>query len=180
MDDNTKNIITLCISGYAAVISTITLIWNIANTIISKLSRFKVKVSIHDMIIGSDIMQPIKGPRTIKISIVNKSNKSKYIQSVNIKLPYKTKFGNYCGMYKQNVKFPIELKPEEEYIFDYKLNETASWMFESYREGKCKIFIVDTIKKKYKSNIIKASVFKDIYDFNIKIPSEVWALIKEK
>jgi hypothetical protein len=38
MDDNTKNIVTLCISGYAALVATISLTWNIVNTIVDKLS----------------------------------------------------------------------------------------------------------------------------------------------
>ena len=178
MDNETKNLIAIIISAYAAIISTITLIWNIANAILSKVSRFDVKVTFYDMVIGNEMMQPIMGPKNMNISIVNKSNKNKYIQAIKIKLPYKTKFGSCCGLYKENLKLPIEVKPEEEIVLKYKLNLSAGWMFENYKEDKCRFVIVDTIGKKYKSKKIKMNLLKNAYDFNCKIPESTWNLIK--
>lgn len=178
MEDQSKNIIPIIISAYAAVISTIALIWNIVNSILSKVSRFDVKVTFHDVIIGNGLMQPIMGPRNMNISIVNKSNKNKYVQSVNIKLPYETDFGSYCGLYKDDVKFPILVKPEEELVLKYKLNASAKWLFKAYRDENCRFFIVDTTKKKYKSKKIKMSLLKNAYDFNCKIPEKTWNLIR--
>lgn len=168
----------ILISAYAALISTITLVWNIINSILSKVSRFNVEVTFHDMMIGNGLMQSIVGPRNMNISIVNKSSKNKYVQSVNIKLPYKTSFGSYCGLYKDDVKFPILVKPEEELVLKYKLNASAKWLFEGYKDKKCRFFIVDTTKRKYKSKKIKMELIKKAYDFNCKIPKETWRLIK--
>ncbi|WP_252238997.1 hypothetical protein [Clostridium sp. VAP51] len=178
MDDNTKNIVTLCISGYAALISTITLLWNIINSILSKISKLNVQISFFDIIIANGEMQPIKGPRNMNISIVNKSSKNKYVQSINIRLPYKTKFGSCCGLYKDNIKFPVLIKPEEEIVFKYKINPSAEWMFENYKEGRFNIFIIDTTRKKYKSKKSNVSNLKAAYDFNCKIPIETWNIIK--
>lgn len=169
MDTETKNLIAIIVSAYAAIISTITLIWNIANSIISKMSRMSVKVSFHDTLIGNQFMEPVKGNRTMRVSVVNKSNKTKYIQVVNLELPYKTKFGKISGLYNIDSKFPKEVKPEEEIKIDYVLNTTASWIFENYQEGDFKIFIVDTTGKKYKSNKVKLKYLKAAYDFNCKL-----------
>lgn len=178
MDNETKNLIAIVVSAYAALISTITLVWNIINSVLSRISRFDVKVTFHDMIIGNANMQPIKGPRNMNISIVNKSNKNKYIQSINIKLPYKTDFGSYCGLYKDDVKFPLLVKPEEEIVLKYKLNAGSEWLFKNYRNKKCKFFIVDTTNKKYKSKKIKMNLLKNAYDFNCRIPNSTWNLLK--
>lgn len=108
MDNETKNLIAIVVSAYAALISTIALVWNIINSILSRVSRFNVNITFYDMLIGNSDMKPIIGPRNMNISIVNKSNKNKYIQSVNIKLPYKTEFGSYCGLYKDDVSFVVK------------------------------------------------------------------------
>ena len=134
---------------YAAVISTITLVWNIINSIIDKTSRLDVKASFHDSFISIG-NKNIDGPRSMKVSIVNKSNRVKYVKSINIKLPYKTSFGKYCNLYKMGQNSAIAIKPEEEYVEEYKLNHSAMWMFEGYAEGKFRIIVHDTTGKNTK------------------------------
>ena len=167
------------ISIYAAIISTIALVWNITLSIIEKISRFKVKAEFYNMYIDDVVKKPIVGPKTIKVSIVNKNNKIKYIKSINIELPYKTDYGRNCGLVKKKLKFPILVKPEEELIIEYRLNVSAEWMFKNFKSGSCRIYIYDTTNKKYKSQKFDSKRLKEMFDFNKKIGSEIWDMINE-
>lgn len=174
--NNTMNQVDY-VAIYAAIISTIALIWNIINSIIEKSSRLVVDVSFHENFISIGNGNPIAGPKCIKVSIVNKSKKIKYIKSINIKLPYSTQFGNMANLYKVDSAKRIEIKPEEEYILDFNINSTAEWMFENYKDGKFKIVVYDTTNKQYKSKKKNIKVFRDMYESNKKLPKEVWSLI---
>lgn len=78
MEDNTKNIITLCISGYAALVATVSLTWNIVNTIVDKLSRIRVSYSTFiNTFIAVESNESIVGAAVLSVSIVNSSKKQK-------------------------------------------------------------------------------------------------------
>ena len=182
--DNTVNQIDY-VAIYAAFISTIALLWNIINSIVDKVSKLNVDVSFYNSIfsVGNNIIgygDAQKGPTSIKISIVNKGKRKKYIKSINIKLPYKTKYGDIFMLQKLDSKGVILIEPEDEYIFNFSINSTAELMFENYKEGKFKVIVVDTTNKKYSSKRMNTKVLKKFYDENMKLPKDVWALFENQ
>lgn len=175
MDENTKNIITLCISGYAAVISTITLIWNIVN----KMSRIKVRADFYTTMAFNDLEME-QGPGLLQITILNKSKRIKYVKVPQIKLSYnhgwdlteKDKNKNIINLYLTGNKltFPIEMKPESEIILKYPLGKSSEWMYKKAKENDTfKIIITDTTEKKYKSSKLKIKRLKDCIEHNLTI-----------
>jgi hypothetical protein len=184
MDDNTKNIITLCISGYAALVATVSLTWNIVNTIIDKLSRIRVSYSTFlNTFIAIESNESIVGAEVLSVSIVNSSKKVKYINRPKLKLSYKAIFGsqefdevqliNIC----KNETWPVALNPEEELVLNYPLKDGSAWYLKNPpKNAKIKIMVTDTVNKKYYSKKIPIKKLKSIINHNDTIKLEDFML----
>jgi hypothetical protein len=184
MDDNTKNIITLCVSGYAALVATLSLIWNIINTVLDKLSRIKVSYSTFlDSFIVVETNESIIAAEVLCVSIVNDSKKVKYINRPKLKLTYKATFGNQkfdevqlINLYK-NETWPVALSPEEEIVLNYPLKGEDQWYLKnSPSNGKIRVMVTDTVNKKYYSKKIKIDKIKGLINYNNSIKPEDFKL----
>lgn len=159
---------------YAAIISTMALIWNIVLSVLEKRSRLKIIVEFKDSFTVSNDGKPIKGPRTLYIRIINRSKYIKYVSGVNIKLPYQTDTGNMYSLFKKNTQLPIALEAEKEYIYKFILTEENSvLLLKNYKVGKCRVIVIDTILKKYNSHRFSIEKIKQAINFNAKIQPEV-------
>lgn len=163
---------------YAACISTIALVWNIVYAIIDKSSRIRVVVEFRTAFTGSLSGETIVGPTVLFVRMVNKSNAIKYVSNIQIKLPYKTSGGNYYALFNHDTIFPIELAPQQEFVYKMKLSDPSKILLENYREGKCSVIINDTISKKYRSNRFDSSILKKAVEHNVSLPAEVIALFR--
>lgn len=184
MDDNTKNIITLCISAYAALVATISLTWNIVNTIVDKLSRIRVSYStFFNTFISFESNESIVGAEVLSVSIVNSSKKVKYINRPKLKLSYKATFGSQkfdevhlINIYK-NETWPVALNPEEELVLNYPLKDGSVWYLKNPpKNAKIKIMVTDTLNKKYYSKKIQIKKFKSMINHNDTIEPEYFML----
>ena len=76
--------------------------------------------------------------------------------------------------------YPIEIKPECEYIETIYPDESWNWVLSKYRNGVVRAVVYDTTNKKYKSNRIWAKRIKEIYEFNSKVDSWIWNVIDKE
>lgn len=169
------------VAFYAAVISTITLIWNITNAILEKMSKLDIEMKVHSNFITMSDGRVIDAPESITISVVNRSNRNKYIKGICLKLPFKTALGS--NMVKQQnlkVSYPIEIKPECEYIETIYPNDSWNWVLENYKNGSFRAIVYDTTNKKYKSKKMKVKILKKSYEFNKNLPKDVWKIINNQ
>ena len=135
---------------YASIISTIALVWNIVLALLEKWSRLIVSVEFRDSMTAGIDGKVIRGPTVCFIRIVNKGNQVKYVSSIDLSLPYRTSTGNMFSLINPGTKFPVEILPQQE----------------KYKEGKCRIIVVDTIRKKYKSHSFNADMIKRAFEHN--------------
>ena len=63
---------------YAAVISTISLVWNIILAVLEKRSHLKVIAEFRDTFTGNDREQLVAGPKVLYIRIINESKYTKH------------------------------------------------------------------------------------------------------
>ncbi|MDB2104004.1 hypothetical protein PMW00_13360 [Clostridium paraputrificum] len=174
---------TIIVSAYAAIISTIALIWNIINSILDRLDRIKVSVRFNRTILGCENEKIEEGPDLMVISVVNKSARVKYIKAPSLKLSYH--HGNKLSekeddtivtLYniKKRINYPLEIKPESEITLEYPFQANSNWIFNnSHESSKFKVVITDTVNKKYNSKRIKLSILKKCIEHNSKIDESV-------
>lgn len=164
---------------YASVISTVALIWNIAVAILERSSRLKVTVEFRNsMTVGSN-NKLIKGPIFCFVRIVNRGNQIKYVSSIELHLPYRTASGNMFSLVNQDTQFPIEVLPQQEYVFKFKFFSLAESILENYMDGMCRIVVFDTIHKKYKSNKFISSKIKSAFEYNNSLSELVHTMFSE-
>ena len=166
----------ILISIYAAIISTIALLWNIINSILDKMSRLEVKSEFYTTMIfpGSNAEQ---GPGLMQITIVNKSKKTKYIKTPQLQLSYNHGWNNTNGdKHKNRVNlcmiadkrtYPLEMKSESELILKYPFDKASEWICkESSNNSKFKVIITDTTGKEYKSKSLSINELKNCINHN--------------
>lgn len=151
---------------YASIISTIALVWNIVLALLEKWSRLKVSVEFRDSMTAGIDGKVIRGPTVCFIRIVNKGNQVKYVSSIDLSLPYRTSTGNMFSLMNPGTKFPVEILPQQEYVYRFRFRALPEIMLEKYKEGKCRIIVVDTIRKKYKSHSFNADMIKRAFEHN--------------
>lgn len=170
----------ILISAYAALISTIALVWNIVNSILDKTKRISVKAVFNSTMFANNDGNLIQGPGLLEVTIVNETNRIKYIKVPQIKLNYNhgygllnhDKKGNVVNLFLQGskIRYPLEIKPESEITLKYPFSNESKWICEkSKKNSKFNIIITDTINKQYKSKKIKISVLKSCIEHNSKI-----------
>lgn len=102
---------------YAALISTITLIWNIINGILEKMPRVNVRAGIYASVIGTPGIGVAQGSSGIKLSITNLSHFDINILEPLIELPERIDNHRFYGVYNSNnpIKYPINIGPRERF-----------------------------------------------------------------
>lgn len=160
------------------------MIWNIANTILDKLSRIKVSYSTYlNTFIAVGTNESIIGAEVLCVSIVNSSKKIKYINRPKLKLSYKATFGNkkfdevqLINLCKNEI-WPVALSPEEEIVLDYPLKGEDVWYLKNPpKNGKVRVMVTDTVNKKYYSKKIKIDRIKVMLNYNNSINPEDFIL----
>ena len=155
-------------------ISIITLIWNIANSIIEKTARIKIRIGRcldFSLIVGSDTPDKLKPSLTI--TVINISPFNLYItkpmfQGIRFRF-FPVKFKGYEGLYltKANENYPIYLKSRDQYATNVEVNETISQMLDNFgNKNKLRVRIMDTTGKKFYSNKISINelqIFKESF-----------------
>lgn len=170
----------ILISAYAALISTIALVWNIINSILEKMKTINVQAQFNTTMVVNDYREVVQGPALLEISIVNETNRIKYIKVPQIKLDYNHGWILLEGKKKDNIvnlflsgskiNYPLEIKPESEITLKYPFSSESKWIYEkSKKNSKFNVIITDTIGKKYKSKRIKISNLKNCIDYNSTI-----------
>lgn len=179
----------ILISAYAALISTITLVWNIINSILNNIDKIVVNAGFNISTIVNENGELIQGPCILTVSIVNESKRMKYIKIPSLKLSYH--HGNKINEndnddivnlhFKSNkIKFPLEIKPESEIKLEYPLGAGCDWFLENSTERSTfRILITDTVNKKYKSKKLKLSKLKQCIEHNSNLDKAIWKFFNE-
>lgn len=176
--------VSIMISFYAAIIATISLLWNIINTIIEKISKVTVEVNFFDNMIPVNDEFIIAG--IMQINVINKSKRKKYIKAPCIKLSYEHGIsldgfdGTVINLVNFNDKriYPIEIEPEAELTFKYPISVGSEWMFEKAKENDTfKAIVVDTTGKKYKSKKCSIKKLVGCFNKNKHVPSNILNLL---
>lgn len=165
---------------YAAIISTISLVWNIVLAVLEKRSNLKIIVEFRETLTAGTNGNAITGPIVLYIRITNRSKYTKYISGVYIKLPYKAASGKVFMLLKKNVQFPIELSPEKEYVYKFvPVANNSELMLQNFRRGKSHIIVTDTVLKKYRSTTFNSQKLKQAIEFNREIPAETLEIFRD-
>lgn len=184
-----KNNPAILVSAYAALISTITLIWNIINSILNKIDKISVDARFNTTYAYGDNNEFVEGPMLLVVSIVNETKRTKYIKIPSLKLSYH--HGNKINEdnrddivnlhYKSNkIKYPLEIKPESEVTLKFPIGTGSDWFLNnSNNSSTFRVLITDTVNKKYKSKKLKLNVLKDCIEHNSKLSDSVWQFFNE-
>jgi len=162
-----KDKISQIISGYAAIVSTMSMTLGIINYVKSNRIIIKVKMSFENKF----SLNGFEG-FYLRATITNQSEKDCTIKSVNISLAQEvnTELGKGKEFYLPNseISFPITLKRGEEKIINLcNLNSLHEKMLTKIRRNtKMSIVTVDTMDKRYYSKKVKSDELKKIIEQN--------------
>lgn len=167
------------IAFYAATIASITLLWNIANAILEKMSRLKVTISIKIKMIGAPGIGIINDPSyVLSIIATNLSPYDLYISKPKIQgkgfLPFPRKIEGHSVFYitklsGEAAQYPFHLKPREQFETDIEIRGQFLETIKKYkRRDKLRIIITDTAGKKFYSNTIKIEHFLNLESNGLK------------
>ena len=151
---------TFYIAVYGSIISTMALSWNIIQYFRSRKGKLKIKATINTKIPVTNLRSTMSVFTSIDISIVNLSEKTRYIKQPRFELDQpKNRFMDFLDL-DNPIKFPIELSPGQEFIVWYNLQNIDEGSFDNIVADKFKIYIVDTHGKEYKSKWYETKEFK--------------------
>lgn len=179
----------ILVSAYAALISTIALVWNIINSILSKVDRISVNARFNTTYAYGDNNEFIEGPLLLVVSIVNEAKRIKYIKIPTLKLSYH--HGNKINKdsrddivnlhYKSNkIKYPFEIKPESEVTLEFPIGAGSDWFLNnSKKSSNFRVIITDTVNKKYKSKKLKLIDLRHCIEHNSKLSTDVLKFFNE-
>lgn len=146
------------IALYAALISTVTLIWNISNAILEKLPRVSVQLSCNAKIPFIPGVAVGKPNNILTIKITNKSIFDIYIKRPGIKFQEKIDGHDcyYVTPLNESVTYPIHIKPREQYCTDIDLGSNILNLLLKCKNqnGNIRIMVTDTTDKIFYSNKI--------------------------
>lgn len=163
MDANTAR---AWIAGYAAIVSTISLVWNIINSI--NQSKSKVEVSAYfraefDAILGIGAIS--KTIWTLTVDIVNHSKYKKYIEQPLLIFPEIVNGTNEFKVtdIRNIVKYPQELEPGQKFQTEIGMCESLLNLINQIKNKnkKVKVLVKDTHGKKYYSKKLKLIDLKE-------------------
>ena len=145
-------------SGLAIMISLISLIWNIVNSILSKIAKINVETPIFyrlsaDSVRGVQEMDPV-----ISLIATNIGTNTRYIKKIVIQCSKTIVKGGIESKEVQYIsgshpiKFPIEIQVGKEFQYEYNLVDFYNEFSKHLKEkDKFKFVITDTHGKKYSS-----------------------------
>lgn len=153
------------IALYAAIISTMALLWNIINSILEKLPRIKVYAGISARffnVVGVGVSPP---EFIIAIKITNLSTYDMYIEEPSIKLPEKIDEVHdslFVTSFHENIRYPAVIKPREQLNVYIKISPELIEKLKKIKRKRSmiRIKVEDTTGKVFYSN--KLSVEKII------------------
>jgi hypothetical protein len=158
---NTTNLMPW-IAGYAAIISTAALGWNI----ITFIQQNKAKIKVSAYITASfqaipDIGTVSDTTWNLSIDIINQSKSKRYINRPLIVLPKEINGSDrfQCISFNNNTNYPVSLDPGEKHQYNMQLGESLLRIIDNHKVKKKKMRIVvsDTFGKNYYSNKVKIS-----------------------
>jgi hypothetical protein len=145
------------IAGYAAIISTAALVWNII--IFTQQNKSKIKVSAYitasfEGIPGIGAVSETSW--NLSIDIINHSKSKRYINRPLIVLPKKIDANDryQCISLNNNINYPVSLEPGEKHQYHMKLGEHLLQIIDNskIRKKKLRVVVSDTMNKEYFSN----------------------------
>ncbi|SHN02108.1 hypothetical protein [Halanaerobium congolense] len=170
--------ISFFITGYAAIVATISLIWNIIKYYKENKTKLKVTATVTALMTGIP-GEAVSDPYFIlSVKIINRSKNERFLRRPSISLPKKV---NGYDVYQsvslnESNEFPLSLEPGEEYKYEIELSknlidilEPAKLWWSKYTpfDSKIKIKIFDTLGNSFYSNKIKIKVLEEYYKENI-------------
>lgn len=171
------NVISICIAGFAAIISMISLIWNIINAILSRKAKLRVDFRVVQQMI-SDPLQGLGNPIPyFDIKITNVGAGTRYINAPtfvfnNPKAGIIDKESKEFTVinFISPIKYPLELVVGKEFNYNVNIGDFVNH-FKGQLNPNDKIWIkvLDTHNKRYRSNKIKLKVVTDTINVCQKI-----------
>lgn len=162
------------IALYAAFISTVTIMWNIINSIIEKTTRVKINIGINTQFTGVAGVGIIGSPKLVlSIIVTNISPFDLYIGKPMLQgkgfgpIPRKIEGHNGYYVTKPNEYYPLHLKPREQFKTDIEINDKFLEMIKKYKKrDRLRVRIADTAGKAFYSNKIYMQRFLSLERVN--------------
>lgn len=160
------------IAGYAAIVSTITLVWNIINSINQNKSKIKVFTYFTTSFEHSPMLRVTSEVIwNLTIDIINHSKYKKYIEQPLIKFPEMIDGENKFKVtdLKKVINYPQELEPGQKFQTDIRPCESLLNLINQLSKDNLKfqVLIKDTQGKEYFSKKIKLKDLKAKCEVNI-------------
>lgn len=154
------------IASYAALVSTVALLWNIFTVINQNRTKLKITAGItasFEAIPGLGAVSDTNW--NLSVTITNLSKSTKYIERPLIVLPQKIngdkRFQSVSVPEIQN--YPVSLEPGEKLTRDIRLGESLLNLINKLKttRGNVRIVVQDTTGKEYYSNSVKLKKLKE-------------------
>jgi hypothetical protein len=152
--------VTDCIAFYAALISTITLVWGIANAILEKMARLRIRAGIFAQFVA--IPGVTAGPASwvIGVTITNISIYDIYVMKPRIGLPKKYEGSNYISVFsmQDTTQYPVCIKSREQFqIYEDISGQFVGILNQCNANKTIRFRVEETTGKVFYSNKLKIS-----------------------
>ena len=146
--------VELIIAGYAAVVSTFVLVWELTKFYIEKKSKVDVKI-VYNVLPKLDMYTDkhiLKG--YFKVTILNIGHSDIYINSRYLFEKKNKKIIDFFPVFNRDpeIKFPILLKPKQSLSENVDVNYV---LFPASIGEELRVTVIDSLGKYHKSNFIK-------------------------
>lgn len=142
---------TLYLALYGSIISTMAFSWNIFQYIRSKKGKLRITPTLNTKIPVSHLGKTMNAFTSLEISVVNLSEKTRYIKQPTFELNQKmNRFMNFLD-FDNPVKYPIQLNSGEEFSVYFNIDTLDRESLEKITANKFRIGLIDTHGKEYKS-----------------------------
>lgn len=141
----------LYLAIYGSVISTIAVTWNIVLYLRSKKGKLRIIPSSNTKVPFTYSGTRMKPFTTLDISVVNLSEKTRYINQPRIELDQtNNKYMNILD-FENPVKYPVPLNPGEEFLVWFNIHNIDSSSLDKIVAKRFKVNILDTHGKEHQS-----------------------------
>jgi hypothetical protein len=150
---------TLYLALYGSVISTIAFSWNVYQYICSKKGKLRITPTLNTKIPISHLSTTMNAFTSLDISVVNLSEKTRYIKQPTFELNQKmNRFMNFLDL-DNPVNYPVQLNPGEEFSVYFNIDTLDRESLEKITANKFRIGLIDTHGKEYKSKWYRTKEF---------------------
>jgi hypothetical protein len=151
---------TLIIAIYGALISSVALAWNIIRYFKSKKGILRIKPSLNTKFPMTNMGHTMKSFPTIDISVINLSEKPRYIKQPQFELDQKNnRYMNFLDL-DNPINYPIKLNTGEEFAVYFNLDNIDEESLKEVIAKKFRVRVLDTHGKVYKSKWYNTRDFK--------------------